>query len=292
MLKYIRNFILILLTKIVYFVFSKTPYRLNIIVGKFLGLLFYCFDFRYKYLAYKNIKYIFENYNYKQIITLTKKCYQNLGQNLMEFFLLPRVKYFYKKLVEFTDNDKNLLKNLYKKNKGVIIFSAHFSNWELLGCSLTIEKFPIAVVARKVYIPQLNIIVHQIRKKIGEIVIDRGDKTSIKDLLVAIKNKYCIGVLVDQNIKNIKNIDLPFCGKVSPTPISFVELVIKYEIPAVVMLIVRNKNNKYKIEIAEIEKKLYDNKIELAKYVNNIISKYIYQHPEQWVWIHQKWNYT
>jgi len=290
MLKNTRNFLFVIIIKVFYIIFSKTPWWFNVILGKLLGQIFYIFDFRYKYLVFKNIKYVFENYNYKQIIVLAKRCYQSLGQNFTEFFLLPRIKFFYKKIVDFPKQDKEILWSLYQQNKGVIIYSAHFSNWELLGGVLAQEGFPLAVIAREFYIKKIDDIIERIRTNTGEIVVSRQQKNTIKNLLFALKNKYVIGVLVDQNIKNVKNINIEFLGKPALTPVSFIELMIKYQIPAVIGVIYRNKDKKYKIKIISIEKKYYENTIECAKYINNVLSKYILSYPEQWVWMHNRWN--
>jgi|GEM_PF-1891691 KDO2-lipid IV(A) lauroyltransferase len=293
MLKYIRNFLFYYITKLFCIVLGKIPYKINIFIGRLLGLIFYIFDFKYKYVAFKNIKYVFENYSYKDIIKIAKNCYKNLGQNFTEFFLLPRTKFFYKKIVEFTQQDKEILWSVYNQNKGVLIFSAHFGNWELLGSILSQEGFPLAVIAREFYIKKIDNIVEKIRTESGEIVVSRSrkEKNSVKNLLFAIKNKYIIGVLVDQNIKNVKNVQVEFLGKPSLTPISFVELMIKYQIPSVIGLIYKdNKKKKYVIKIIPVEKKYYENKILCVKFINDVISKYIFLYPEQWVWMHKRWN--
>ncbi|MCX7910672.1 MAG: hypothetical protein N2505_03735, partial [Endomicrobia bacterium] len=232
--KKLRNILISYITIIFYLIFKKMPWRVNVIVGRILSKIFYIFDFRYKYIAFRNLKLVFPDYNWKKVILIAKKCYENLGINLMEFFQLNRVRYFYKKIVEFSHEDKNLLKELVKSGKSVIIFSAHFSNWELLGCSLAIEKFPLAVIARRVYISTLGLLVDKIRSSVGEIVINRNTKNSIRDLLYAVKNRYLIGVLIDQNIKGINTIKVPFLGIESNTPISFIETAIKYDLPSVV----------------------------------------------------------
>ncbi len=288
-MKKIRNLLISYLVLIFYKLFKNTPYKLNVVIGRIIGSIFYHFDFRYKYLTYKNISYIFPKYNYKQILKLSKNCYKNLGQNLMEFFLLERVKFIYKKLVDFPQEDKEILLNLYNNGKGVIIFSAHFSNWELLGCCLAVEKFPISVVARKFYISSINAIIEKIRTSVGEIIIGRGGQSSIKLLIKSLKNKNLIGVLIDQNIKNVKNINVEFLGKISPTPVSFIEMAVKYNIPSVVGLIIREKS-KYKVRIIPIDSSYYNDPIEFTRYINSIISDYIYKYPEQWTWVHNRWS--
>jgi KDO2-lipid IV(A) lauroyltransferase len=288
--KKIRDKLIFFIVYIFYIVFSRTPWKVNIFIGSFLGKLFFCFDFKYKYIAFKNLKLIFPEYNYKKIINVAKDCYSNLGKNLFEFFLFPRIKYFLGKIVDFSQKDFEILKSYLNQKKGVVIFSAHFGNWELLGATLALNNLPLAVVVRSVYIKRLNFLVEKLRSSVGELVIGRAKEESLKKLLFVLKKGYIIGVLIDQNIKNVKNVNIKFLGKEASTPISFVEMVIKYNIPSVIGLIYRLKNNKHKVVIFPIKEKFYKDKMEFSKFVNDKISEYINKYPKQWVWMHDRWN--
>ncbi|MFN3550848.1 MAG: lysophospholipid acyltransferase family protein [Endomicrobiia bacterium] len=288
-MKNIRNLLIFYFLVFLSKIFYLFPWKINIFFGWFLGRVFYYFDFKYKYLAFKNLKFIFPEYNYKKIINITKDCYSNLGKNLFEFFLFPRIKNFLNKIVKFSEKDFEFLKNLSNQKKGVVIFSAHFGNWELLGATLAFKNFPLAVIARNVYIRQLNFLVEKFRSSVGEIVIGRKEEQSVKKLLLSLKSGYVIGVLIDQNIKNVKNVDAKFLGKVAATPISFVEIVIKYKIPSVIALIYRLNNNTHEVVIIPIKDEFYSDKIKFIEYVNNKISEYIMYNPSQWVWVHNRW---
>jgi len=285
-----RNRLIFYVVLFFYTIFNHTPWRINIILGWLLGRLFFYFDFKYKYLAFKNLRLIFPGHNYKKIIKIAKDCYSNLGKNLFEFFLFSRVKYFYKEIVDFSQKDFEILKSYFNQKKGVVIFSAHFGNWEILGATLALSNLPLAVIVRSVYIQKLNFLVEKLRSSVGELVIGRAEEQSLKKLLLALKRGYIIGVLIDQNIKHIKNVNIEFLGRVASTPISFVEMVIKYNIPSVIGLIYRLSNNKHKIVILPIEEMLYKDKIEFLKFVSNKISEYIYKYPQQWVWMHNRWG--
>lgn len=289
-LKYVRNKLISLITYIFFYLFSKTPWRLNLFVGDLLSKIFFHFDFRYKKVAFKNLKFVFPELTYKTIVKITKRCYINLGKNLFEFFLFPRIKCLLHKIVFIDDESIKLLNNLLQQEKGLIIFSAHLGNWELLGAKLANLGIPLAVIARDVYIESLGSLVDKLRSRVGEVVISRGGEGSVKKLIYALKRGYAIGVLVDQNIKNVKNINITFLGKEASTPVSFAELVIKYKIPSVIGLIYRTDNNRHKVVILPIDYDLYSDTITFMKFVNQTISGYIFQHPDQWVWIHNRWN--
>lgn len=288
--KYVRNKIIFYIVYIFFFIFSRTPWKLNITLGSILGKVFFYFDLRYRRVVFKNLRFIFPNIDHKKIVRITKECYSNLGKNLFEFFLFPRIKYILHKLVEIDEESIKLLKENLSQNKGLIIFSAHFGNWELLGATLASLGIPLAVIARSVYIQDLNLLVDKLRSKVGEVVISRGSEQSVKKLMYALKKGYAIGVLVDQNIKNIKNVELYFLGKVAPTPISFAEMVIKYNTPSVIGLIYRLNNGCHKVIILPVEQNLYSDKLKLMQYINQKISEYIFKHPHQWVWMHNRWN--
>ncbi len=289
-MKNIRNLFIFYLLFFLSKIFCLFPWKINIFFGWFLGRVFYYFDFRYKYLAFKNLKFIFPKYDYKKIINTARDCYSNLGKNLFEFFLFPRIKNFLNKIVKFSEQDFKILKNLLEQKKGVVIFSSHFGNWELLGATLAFKNFPLAVIARNVYIRQLNSLVEKFRSSVGEMIVGRKEEHSVKKLLLALKSGYAIGVLIDQNIKNVKNAYVKFLGKVAATPISFVEVVIKYKIPSVVALIYRLNDNTHKIVVLPIKDEFYNDKIKFIEYVNEKISEYIIFNPSQWVWMHNRWE--
>jgi KDO2-lipid IV(A) lauroyltransferase len=288
-IKKLRNKIIWYIVFVSYKIFSHFPLKINLFIGSFLGKIFFYFDQRNKYVAYKNLKLIFPEKPFFEIKKIVKKMFANLGKNVFEFIMFQRMKFVLKTIVEFEDDSLEILKKLYNKNKGVIIFSGHFGNWELLGAALGLSGFPLAVIFRENYIKEIDIFVKQLRRSVNEIVIKRGKNDSIKNFLFSLKKGYLIGALIDQNIKSVKNVLVPFLGKPAPTPISIVELAIKYQIPSVVGIIYR-KNGSHKIKIIELSQQLFSDKIKLVTEINNILSNYITQYPAQWVWIHDRWG--
>ncbi|MFQ3675069.1 MAG: hypothetical protein SNJ64_00825 [Endomicrobiia bacterium] len=54
--------------------------------------------------------------------------------------------------------------------------------------------------------------------------------------------------------------------------------------------IIYRKNNLHKIKIIELNSELFFDRINFVTEINNILSYYIKLYPEQWVWIHNRWE--
>lgn len=288
-IKYFRNKLIGLITIIGYKIFSKIPLSINVKIGEFLGKVFFYFDKKNKYVAYRNIKKVFPQKDFEYTRCLVKKMFCEFGKNIFEFFCFERMKYILPKVVRFEGESLELLKKLHFQGKGVLIFSGHFGNWELLGASLGLSGLPLAVIFRDSYIEEVNYLIKKLRTSVGEIVISRGGSESLKNLLFSLRKGYLIGVLIDQNISSVKNVNVPFLRLDAPTPISAVELAIKYKVPSVVGVIYR-KDGIHNVKIVPIDEVFYTDKVKFVKKVNDILSEYIMKYPEQWVWIHNRWN--
>lgn len=83
------------------------------------------------------------------------------------------------------------------KHKGVIIVSAHFSNWELYGMALSIKGYLTASVARPLDNPKFDRLINSIRESSGMQVVPH--RKAVKEALKILKKDQSIGFVMDQN---------------------------------------------------------------------------------------------
>lgn len=179
----------------------------------------------------------------------------------------------------------------HAKGKGVLIVTAHLGNWEVLSACFA-SRVPVAVVAQKLYDPRFDVMITALREKWGGEVIQRG--TALKGILRALSQGKTIGTLCDQDT-GMDGVFVPFFGKDAWTQTGVVRVARKTGTPLVPCFITLQGNGRYRIEIEpEIAMPDTGNETEdirgVVRTFTAIIEKHVRKHPEQWVWMHERWK--
>ena len=101
-----------------------------------------------------------------------------------------------------------------------------------------------------------------------------------------------IGMLIDQKMND--GLPVNFFNKVAMTAPAIAKFALKFRCQIVPALCIREKGIKYKIEYFKpiqysfLKKLGSEEKIML--YLNKIIERWIIEHPEQWIWVHDRWK--
>lgn len=236
-------------------------------------------------LGYIQIKNRLKISNIKSIYILLKS-YINLSCLLLEFLNIPNLN---KKNLE-NDFEVSGLKHFddaLKKEKGVLLLTAHIGNWEVLGQYLVILNYPLSSIAKTQKYEAIDRFINKIRCSHNMEIVTKG--FGLKALINALKNKRIIGILQDIDAKN-NGIMINFLNKPASTPTTIANLHKKYKTPIVPAFLVRKRYHKYRIIVLPpIE--MYDKeKKEILKKCNDIISEIIYKYPAQWLWLHNRWR--
>lgn len=263
-------------------------------MGGFFGWIGFYLVKRYSAIARQNLKNCFPEKSDKEIRSLAKRVFINQGKNFFEFINLNKLnKDNVSTVVNFTGAED--FKAVYSQNKGVLMIAAHFSNWELLGVAIAQNGFPLSVIARKLYIEELDELLIQSRESMGMKIIRRGLNDSPMGILRALKKNHCLAMLIDQNIKSVPGVYVDFFGKKALTPSGLAALALKTGAPVVSGMIIREKDDTFKVEMSkQVELIKTGNEeqdlIKNTQLFTNIIESYIRKYPEQWVWFHKRWD--
>lgn len=261
-------------------------------IGGIIGSLIYYIPLPARTLAVNNLKKAFPEKNISEIKRIARAAFKNQGRNLFELFSFESLTLpLLNKQVTFEGKDQ--FDAAFKNNKGVLILGAHFGNWELLGGSLSLWGYPINVIARKIYIEQINNLLVSLRNAAGVKVILRSDKGSAKNILRSIKNNEALGILIDQDT-HVPSIWIDFFGHKAYTPSGLASLALKTNAAVVAGFIIR-EGDKHRVCIqgplhikrsGNLKQDIRDN----TQMFTSIIEKYIRKYPEQWVWMHDRWK--
>ena len=177
---------------------------------------------------------------------------------------------------------------------GVIFTTGHCGTWELLSARLPIARVPLTTAARRLDDPRLDRLVTAMRSRFGTEIILRGPAAG-KQMVRALAGNRVAALLIDQDIRGIPGVFVPFFGRPAWTPSGGAMLAIRRGCPVVPGFIHRRADGTHKAEIhpplpIPIGGSLEDRVEELTAAATAVIEGQIRAHPEQWVWMHRRWR--
>ena len=274
--------------KMISLIFQTLPRILVLFFGRFLGTIFYYFIPIRKSVAMKNLEIAFPNWNLKKRKLVLHACYRHYGMVLVDFFRLPKIK---------RKNDTIIVKipskslELFKKNKGGIIMSAHIGNWEYIGPSLGIHNIDCAGVAKIQHNNNSDKFFNELRRasNVKIIPIDAGSNTMIE----TIKNGSYLGLISDQNAGKRGTEVFFFNGYVS-VPKGAGAFHLKTSTPILIGFCILSNDFNYRLVFHELDiKGLPKNSNEAIQEINQryskILEKSVQKYPHQYFWFHRKW---
>ncbi len=236
-----------------------------------------------------------DEYSEKEIKELAKKVFINLGRNIAELFLM---KTFDKaKLTErLSCEGHEIIDENLKKGKGILVLGGHVGNWELASPYFCHFSVGGGAVVKKLKDKAFEKLVNRMRTHEKCKVIDRSNP---KEILKMLKDNKLIGLLADQDIKNVDGVFVDFFGRPAYTPVGPVKIARASGCALVPGFLVRDPQNKYRHKIIihpaiEIDRKNKDPQmlIEKTQEWTTLLEKHIRKYPDQWVWMHKRWKTT
>lgn len=259
-------------------------------VGNALGRLICLAASRRRRIADKNIEACFgDRFSPSQRRRIILESCQNITKSLLELFKFSRMKpEEVAKLVEFEGVEH--LRDAAAEGNGVIVVTAHYGNWELLGAMIGELGYKLTVVARDASDPETAEMVNAARRRLGMRVLGRED---LGEMLKVLRQGDVLGVLPDQRQLKSGRL-LRFLGRPAPTALGPAVLALRSRAPLVPAFARRLPNGRFKVVFRPpIRIPKAPRRTELVgacmQAVNDAISREIAEHPEQWLWFHDRW---
>lgn len=227
-----------------------------------------------------------------EIRELGRRVFLHFGEVAMEVARFPKLTP--QELNRWVETGEGVarLRQALTGGKGVIILTAHFGNWELMGAFLRFTGFPGTVVGRKLYYDKFNEMIVGLREKVTLRTIYQED--SPREFLKVLKENEMLGVLADQDVDRYEGIFVPFFGRPAYTLTSPVKLALASGAPLVPTFLVR-EGGRYRLIVEEpihVEMKGSREETfrEYTERWSRILEERIRQYPDQWVWMHRRWK--
>ncbi len=258
-----------------------------------LGRIVYYLDKKHRNIAIENLKVAFgKEKSQDEIRLIAWKVFENLALNFIDFCRIPKItKYNLDKFVTI-ENIEYVHEEL-KKEKGLLLVTAHFGSWEILPHIFSLYCKPLNIVVRPLDNAALDMAVSKYRTLSGNKLIEK--KNGLKHILKALQRKEIIGTLNDQNVKYSEGVFVDFFGKKACTNFVLGLISLRTDVPVIMGFIIREGLNKHRIIFEKpigIEKGIDRGKyiLDFTQATTTLTESYIRKYPEQWFWVHRRWK--
>ena len=230
---------------------------------------------------------------------IVRSSYVNGGKSVVEFARMKRLAPQLTSLI--TIEGKERLDEAVARGKGVLIMTAHMGNWELCGARMVAEGYALAPV----YTPQRNVggvndLVSVLRGSAAGMDMIPSEGWGMREIFRAVRNGKLLVLLQDLDARK-NGVIVPFLGLPSSTATGIVKMHRSFGAPVVPIVCVRNPDGvTHTIRVHGILSDLPDkdgnpfgeNMEKSLEMCNNILTDWVIAHPEQWIWLLDKWAST
>ncbi len=205
----------------------------SLFLARMVGRIMYIVDKRHRDRAMGNLGFCFPNMSLATRRVVARRSMEALCMLAVDVFFttrLIRVDTF-NKYIEMDGRFHEVLKLMLHRNRGLIILTGHYGNWEVLGYMMATIGFPTVSVARPLDNPYISEFVFGVRERTGQRIITK--KGATEEVVSILDNNGVVGFTADQNAGK-KGIFVDFFGRKASSYKSIGLLAMQQDIPVVV----------------------------------------------------------
>jgi KDO2-lipid IV(A) lauroyltransferase len=240
-----------------------------------------------------NLRIAFPGWNGAQRKSVIRGMIRNLGWMAAEFARLPKLTKENIDQVVILDGHENFLEGR-RRGKGVLYLTGHIGAWELSSFAHALYGYPLHYMARRIDNKKIDALVNGYRCLSGDRPIFKNESARV--VLKVLKEAGTVGILADQNTMPEEAVFVDFFGKPASTTTGIARVALHTDAavvpgyavwdPAIRKYRLRFEPPVELIRTGDSERDVAENTQKFTKVIEDIIRKY----PDQWVWIHGRWN--
>lgn len=291
--KRIKNWLLYRVITTIISLLNILPRNFAISAGGFLGKLAYLLigDARRRTLS--NLSLTFgKEINETKLRKLACRVFENVGKNVADAVRLKKMSW--EDVDRITEIEGlEYFDKAYRAEKGVIGFTGHIGNFELMAAYFSLRGYKLSVIGRELYDPRLDRLLVESRESTG--LENIPSSAGVKPILKALRAGKILGMLADQDSSRVRGVFVNFFGRPARTPVGPALLAYKTDSPIVPMAIIRKHKNKYKIIVKPLVELTFSENREkditdVTQKCTQVLESIIREYPDQWLWMHDRWK--
>ena len=255
--------------------------------------LLYLLSPKLKKTAETNLRLAFPEWTDAQRQQVIRKMARNLGRMAAEFARMPKYSPANIHDLVILDGHENFLEG-HKRGKGVLYLTGHVGGWELSSFAHALYGYPLHYTARPLDNRKLDELVNRYRGLSGNRPIFKNESARV--MLKVLKDAGTVGILADQNTMPSEGVFVDFFGTLACTTTGLARVALHTGAAVVPGYAYWDEvAGKYRlrfeppvelIRTGDAERDIFENTQKFTKVLEEIIRKY----PDQWVWVHGRWN--
>ncbi len=272
------------------------PIGLNLSTARLMGRLWWALSRRHRDRAAGNLRpSLGGRYDERQLRRIARKSFEHFAQlYLVELVMTPRIvdEWSWARYVELDDLGPALRELL--SDRGVILLTGHFGNYELLGYTICRLGIPLHAVMRPLDNPLINRYLERSREAGGLTLLYKKGVSAIAGEILDRGGGLCF--IADQDAGR-KGLFVDFFGRQASTYKSIGLLAMQKRVPIIVGYAVRTRRGfHYRIAVERIiqpeEWQAADDPLHwITQTFTRALESAIRRWPEQYLWVHRRWKH-
>ena len=228
----------------------------------------------------------------EDVVGLSRESYQHLGRTFIETALLDSIgKQGVLDLVE-TVEGWEIVEEVMSRGKGAVMVTGHIGNWELAGAYVAARGVPLDAIVRGMANPLFDAYVNKARQGVGMTVVH--DSEAVRRTPRSLRSGRAVAFVADQGVLGLASTFVPFFGRPAKTPRGAAVFALRFEVPVIFVVALRQPNGRFRIVVERIEARRTD---DMDRDVDAIVASFT-EHLEKWVravpaqyfWQHRRWR--
>jgi len=287
------NYLLYLGLRTGVMVIQMCPIETMLAVARGLGTLLFYLDARHRKRALEHLALSFPDWSPERVRRTAKQCCQHMVMLGMEILAMARTinRYNWYQYVDLVDVDRVLQTIL--SDRGIIIVTGHFGNWELMGYvigALGVRTYAVARPLDNSYIERWFL---ETRQETGQTIISKFGATD--EVVKIVENGHPLCFLADQHAGQ-RGVWVDFFGRPASTYKSIGLLALQMNVPIAVGGAWRLDGRfRFRAEVVDfIDPREYQDDKDALEHITARYTKgletLIRKAPEQYLWMHRRWR--
>ena len=268
------------------------PRRACLWTGQMLGLLAFRVDKKHRRLALANLeKALGREAGAVERGRIARDSFRHFGRVTADILKWTHLKAARREELLRVEGKENIRQAL-RLGRGVLVFSAHFGNWEVAAQAIA-KLGPLNVVARPLDNPFIEARLARFRGRLGARVISKFQ--AAKPILQALRHNEIVAILIDQNVLRREAVFVDFFGQAAATTPGLASFQLRTGAPLIPVFCHPAPPSSYLVTIGtplhfEPEGESDRDVLKITQASTKMIEAEIRRKPELWFWFHNRWK--